>query len=285
MARPLRIQYPGAMYHIISRGNGRMTIYHSEKDWKKFIRFMERVTEKYNWVIHAYCLMGNHYHMLLETPDANMVPGMKQLNQFYSQFYNWKYIRVGSVLQGRYKSWLLEKESKFLDNCRYIVNNPVEAGMVEHPSLWPWSSFRATRGLEKVPPFLEKDFLLGYFSRSRKTAQRMYEDYVLEGVGMESPLMEAKNQIFLGSDSFIAEVMQHVNADDPLNNVPKIQKRANMPSLRDIFKVTGNTSKEHRNHLIKKAHDIHAYTQREIGEYLGLHPGYISKIILRLRKG
>jgi REP element-mobilizing transposase RayT len=261
-----------------------MTIFHNEKDWIKFIQFMERVIEKYNWICHAYCLMGTHYHLLLETPDANMVPGMKQLNQLYSQFYNWKYQRVGPVLQGRYKSWLVEKEEKFLDNCRYIVNNPVEAKMVQHPSDWPWSSFRATCGLEKVPGFLEIDFLLRHLSSSRKKAQKMYEDFVLAGIGMEPPLLEAKNQIFLGSDSFIAEAMQHVNGNDKLNNVPKPQKLAGRPSLEDIFNGSHNISKKARNHLILKAHDVHAYTQKEIGEYLKLYPGYISRITLRLRK-
>jgi hypothetical protein len=209
---------------------------------------------------------------------------MKQLNQFYSQFYNWKYRRVGPVLQGRYKAWLVEKEEKFLDNCRYIVNNPVEAGLVDHPSNWPWSSFRATRGLEKTPSYLEIDFLLRHFSKSRKTAQTMYENFVLAGIGMESPLLEAKNQIFLGSDSFIAEAMRHVNSNDQLNNVPKAQKHANRPSLENIFKEASNIAKERRNHLILSTHDIHAYTQREIGEHLGLHPGYISNIVLKCRK-
>ena len=284
MARPLRIQYPGAMYHIISRGIGRMTIFHNEKDWKKFTHFMERVIKKYNWNCHAYCLMGTHYHILLETPDANLVPGMKQLNQFYSQFYNWKYHRVGPVLQGRYKSWLVEKGEKFLDNSRYIVNNPVNAKMVQHPSEWPYSSFRATRGLEKVPGFLETDFLLKHFSSSRKKAQTMYEDFVLAGIGAESPLKEAKNQIFLGSDSFIAEAMKHVNETDELNNVPKVQKYANRPTLEDIFNVSQNLPQKARNLLILEAHDLHAYTQREIGEFLQLYPGYISRIVLRLRK-
>jgi len=213
-----------------------------------------------------------------------MIPGIKQLNQFYSQFYNWKYQRVGPVLQGRYKSWLVEKEEKFLDNSRYIVNNPVEAKIVEHTSEWPWSSFRATRGIDRVPDYLETDFLLRHFSKSRKKAQMMYEDFVLAGIGMESPLLEAKNQIFLGSDSFIAEAMQHVNGNDELNNVPKVQKHADRTSLEILFKEERIKSKEHRNNLILKAHDIYAYTQREIGEHLGLHPGYISNIILKLRK-
>jgi putative transposase len=284
MARPLRIQYPGAMYHIISRGIGRMTIFHNEKDWKKFIQFMERVIEKYNWICHAYCLMGTHYHILLETPDANMVVGMKYLNQLYSQFYNWKYQRVGPVLQGRYKAWLVEKEEKFLDNSRYIVNNPVKAKMVQHPSEWPWSSFRATRGLEKVPGYLETDFLLRHFSSSRKKAQKMYEDFVLDGIGMESPLMEAKNQIFLGSDSFIAEAMQHADCTGILIDIPRTQKLAARPTLVDIFENGNRTSKKLRNLRIKEAFEKHQYTLREIGQHLQLHPDYLSRLMHEMRK-
>jgi len=285
MARPLRIQYPNAMYHIISRGIGRMTIFHNEKDFSKFIQFMERVIAKHNWICHAYCLMSTHYHILLETPDANMIVGMKYLNQLYSQFYNWKYRRVGSVFQGRYKSWLVEREEKFLDNCRYIVTNPVEAKMVEHPSEWPWSSYRSTRGIEGVPAYLETDFLLRHFSTSRKKAQKMYEEFIIAGIGMDSPLLEAKKQIFLGSDSFIAETMLHVNGNDEMNNVPKPQKFADRPSLEHIFVNALTISKDNRNRLILNAHDIHTYTQREIGNHLGLHPGYVSRIVIQMRKG
>ncbi len=284
MARPLRIQYPNAMYHIISRGIGRMTIFHNEKDWNKFIQFMKRVMEKYNWTCHAYCLMGTHYHILLETPDANMADGMKYLNQLYSQFYNWKYQRAGPVLQGRYKAWMVEKEAKLLDNCRYIVNNPMEAKMVQHPSEWLWSSFRATRGLEKVPGYLETDFLLQYFSSSRKKAQKMYEDFVLAGIGMESPLLEAKNQIFLGSDSFIEEAMQHAEGADLLSGIPKIQKHAARPALQDIFGKGSFKSKKIRNAKIKGAYEKHGYTLREIGQHLQLNSDYLSRLLIEMRK-
>ena len=284
MTRPLRIQYPGAMYHIISRGIGKMTIFHNNKDWKKFIHFMERVIKKYNWTCHAFCLMSTHYHISLETPDANMVPGMKQLNQFYSQFYNWKYQRVGPVLQGRYKAWLVDREEKFLDNCRYIVNNAVDAKMVQHPSEWPWSSFRATRGLEKVPAFMETDFLLGHFSSSRKKAQKMYEDFVMAGIGMESPLLEAKNQIFLGSESFVKEAMLHADNAQTLLGIPKAQKLAARPTLDDLFGNINYASKIKRNIKIKEAYDKHLYTLREIGQYLKLNPDYLSRLLVEMRK-
>jgi REP element-mobilizing transposase RayT len=284
MARPLRIQSPGAIYHVISRGNGGMTIFHNDKDRLKFLSFMLRVYEKYNWICHAYCLMGNHYHQLLETSEGNLIDGMKQLNQFYSQFFNWKHGRKGSVLQGRYKALLVEKESQFLENARYIVNNPVNTGLVDHPSKWPWSSFSATRGLEKGPPFLQPEYLLKHFAASRTKAQQKYEAFVLAGVGQESPLKLAKKQIFLGSDEFISEMMRFLDGHDELNNVPKIQKFADRPNLKTIFHGVPSISKTVRNNLILNAHDVLAYTQKEIAKFLGLYPGYVSRIILNLRK-
>ncbi len=213
-----------------------------------------------------------------------MVVGMKYLNQLYSQFYNWKYQRVGPVLQGRYKSWLVEREEKLLDNCRYIVNNPVEAKMVQHPSEWPWSSYRATRGIEKAPKYLETAILLRHFSSSRKKAQKMYEDFVLAGIGMESPLLEAKNQIFLGSDSFIAEAMLHAENADLLSDIPKIQKLAARPTLANIFGKGSFTSKKIRNSKIKEAYEKHLYTLREIGQHLQLNSDYLSRLLIEMRK-
>ena len=284
MARPLRIQYPGATYHIISRAIARMTIFHNEKDWEKFLQIMERVIQKHKWICHAYCLMSNHYHILLETPEANLVPGMKYMNQLYSQFYNWKYGRVGPVLQGRYKAWLVEKWGKYLGNCRYIVNNPVEAGIVRYPSDWYWSSYAATRGFQKAPEWLQTDFLLSQFSKSREKARKMYEEFVLAGIGGESPLKEAKNQIFMGSDSFVAEAMNYVRNTDSLSGIPKSQAMSARPSLELIFRNTGRSGKIARNALVWEAFQIHCYTLREIGRHLDLNPDYLSRLLAKMRQ-
>ncbi|MDF1527125.1 MAG: transposase [bacterium] len=283
MARSLRIEFEGALYHIINRGVGRMTIFHSEKDWMKFLVFQERVIKQFNWTCHAYCLMGNHY-LLIETPDPNLSRGMKILNQLYSQFYNWKYQRTGTVFQDRYKAWLVEKEEKFLDNSRYIVNNPVEAKIVQHPSDGPYSSFRATRGLEKPPAYLETDFLLGHFSSSRKKAHNMYEEFVLAGIGMESPLKEAKNQIFIGSDSFIRETMLKVRDPDTLQSLPRGQKMAGRPALNELFNDKVMGSRKKRNNRIKAAFEEYQYPLKEIGEHLKLNPNYLSRLLGDMRK-
>ena len=146
MARPLRLEYAGALYHITSRGDRREPIYEDDADRKMFMSLLEQVCKTYNWLCHAYCLMGNHYHLLVETPEANLSKGMRQLNGLYTQSYNRNHNRVGHVFQGRYKAILVEKQSYLLELARYIVLNPVRAQMVHVAGDWQWSSYRATIG-------------------------------------------------------------------------------------------------------------------------------------------
>ena len=284
MARTLRIEFEGALYHIINGGIGQMTIFHNPKDWMKFLGFQARITKQFNWICHAYCLMGNHYHLLIETPDPNLAKGMKLLNQLYSQFYNWKYQRRGSVFQGRYKAWLVEKEEQFLENCRYIVNNPCKARLVQHPAEWTWSSYNSTMGTTKCPPYLHTDFVLSHFGSTRRKAQEKYEKFVMDGIDMDSPLKEAKNQIFLGSDSFVQEMMRQVEDGDTLQNLPRTQKLAGKPALEELFSGKAMKSKRNRNEQIKAAFETHQYSLREIGDYLGLNPNYLSRLLGDMRK-
>ena len=130
MARPLRIEFAGAVYHVTSRGNHRAMIYEDDGDRVLFLEVLESVVERFNWLCHAYCLMGNHYHLLIETPEGNLSAGMRHLNQVYTQRYNRAHGVVGHLFQGRFKSVLIEKEAHLLEVCRYVVLNPVRAGMV-----------------------------------------------------------------------------------------------------------------------------------------------------------
>ena len=146
MARPLRIEFPGALYHLTSRGDGREDIYRGDGDRRMFLSLLADVCERFNWWGHAYCLMANHYHLLMETPDANLAKGMRQLNGVYTQHCNGVHGRCGHVFQGRYKAILVQKETYLTELARYIVLNPVRAGMVSRAEDWPWSSYRATTG-------------------------------------------------------------------------------------------------------------------------------------------
>ena len=161
MSRPLRLEFPGALYHITSRGDGREDIYRTDGDRRLFLAVLADVCERFNWWGHAYCrLMTNHYHLLIETPDANLSKGMRQLNGVYTQRFDQVYGRCGHVFQGRYKAILVQKETYLKELARYIVLNPVRAQMVGEAQDWPWSSFRATTGEGPSPGWLRRDWLL-----------------------------------------------------------------------------------------------------------------------------
>jgi len=167
MSRPLRLEYAGALYHITSRGDRREAIYENDQDRVAFNSVLNVVCDTYNWVCHTYCQMDNHYHLLIETPDANLSKGMRQLNGVYTQTYNRTHGRVGHVFQGRYKAILVEKENYLLELSRYIELNPVRAGMVQSVSDWPWSSYRATIGLDEGLKCLNTDWLLSAFGKTK----------------------------------------------------------------------------------------------------------------------
>ncbi len=150
MARPLRIEYPGAVYHITSRGNEKKPVYKDDQDRENFLFILDKVNKRYHWLCHAYCLMDNHFHLLIETPDGNLSIGMRQLNGVYTQAFNKRHRRVGHLFQGRYKAILIQKDSHLLEVCRYVVQNPVRAGLAEDPGQWRWSSYRCHGGAREA---------------------------------------------------------------------------------------------------------------------------------------
>jgi REP element-mobilizing transposase RayT len=154
MARPLRITYPGAFYHVTARGNEQRAVYKSQKDREKFLGYLQTSTERYNAVIHAYCMMDNHYHLLIETPSANLPQIMRHINGAYTTYFNIKRKRSGHLFQGRYKAILVEKDEYAKALSRYIDLNPVRANMVEKPEDHEWSRYNFYIGRKKTPPWL-----------------------------------------------------------------------------------------------------------------------------------
>lgn len=151
MVRPLRIEFAGGLYHITSRGNKKEPIYLLDGDRENYLSVLKDTCTKYQWICHSYCLMTNHYHLLIETPISNLSKGMRYLNSVYTQKFNRVHNRVGHVLQGRYKSILVEKDNYLLELSRYIVLNPVRAGIVQNADEWLWSSYLATTGKFPIP--------------------------------------------------------------------------------------------------------------------------------------
>jgi len=180
MPRPPRNQFPGAFYHVMSRGNGKQEIFLDDRDRAAFLSMLASVVESHSWVCSAYCLMDNHYHLLTETPKANLSEGMRDLNSAYSQGFNKKHDLVGHVMQGRFKSPLVKNDNHMLELTRYIVLNPVRSGLALEPGQWRWSSYRATAGLSPVPPFLRAGNILGLFSKDRNEARKAYVRFVNE---------------------------------------------------------------------------------------------------------
>ena len=159
MSRPLRLQLPGGIYHVTARGNARRSIFEDDDDCARFLIVLASTVARYRVLCHAYCLMGNHYHLLVQTPEPNLSVAMRQLNGVYTQRFNRRHERCGHVLQGRFGAQLVDGDSYLREVCRYIVLNPVRAGLVAHPRDWKWSSFHATAGETAAPGFLSVDWV------------------------------------------------------------------------------------------------------------------------------
>jgi REP element-mobilizing transposase RayT len=277
MSRPLRIEYPDAVYHVTSRGNSRNDIFHSDSNREAFLRILADVVHRFNWRCHAYCLMDNHYHLLIETPEANLSVGMRQLNGVYTQKYNWLNQKTGHVFQGRYKAILVERDSYLLELCRYVVLNPVRAGLSEKPEQWPWSSYRFTSGMKKPPDYLTTDWILGLFHRKTSEAQKLYRRFVREGRGLKTPWEDLQGQILLGDDAFIDSHRDFLNDRKPVKEIPRTQRYVCRPELSTLF--PGIIIKAERDKQIHRAHIQHGYSLRQIADFLGIHYSTVSKIL------
>jgi REP element-mobilizing transposase RayT len=172
MARPLRITYPGAFYHVTSRGNERKAVFKSNRDREKFLEYLESATWRYNGVMHAYCLMDNHYHLLVETPSGNLPEIMRHINGAYTTYFNIKRARSGPLFQGRYKAILVDVDEYAKELSRYIHLNPVRAKMRSRPEEYRWSSYRSYIGDRKPPEWLYRDFILDYFAEAKPVAEK-----------------------------------------------------------------------------------------------------------------
>jgi len=174
MARPLRLEFAGAVYHVTSRRDMREAIFLDDDDRREWLAVLALVCERFNWVVHAYCQMTNHDHLLVETIEGNLSAGMRQLNVLYTQRLNRWHGMVVHLFQRRYKTILVQKEAHLLALSRYVVLNPVRAGMVQSPDDWEWSSYPFVISASFALEWLDIDWLLDQFGTRRTTARRAY---------------------------------------------------------------------------------------------------------------
>lgn len=225
MSRPLRLEFPGAVWHVTSRGNERREVFRDDADRELFLSILGRTVGLFCWKLHAYVLMGNHVHLLVETPEPTLSRGMRQVNGLYTQAFNRRHRRSGHLFQGRFKAVLVEKESHLLELCRYVILNPVRAKAAPSARAWPWSSYGATAGLREAPEWLETDWTLRQFGASRRQAMERYRAFVAEGKksGYE-PWEMVRGQIYLGSDQFLAEAHRQAAGRPRAKGVPRRQQ-------------------------------------------------------------
>jgi REP element-mobilizing transposase RayT len=279
MARPLRIQYPGAVYHITSRGNAGQPIFKDDRDREEFLVTLGRVTDRYRWRCHGYCLMRNHYHLVIETPEGNLVLGMRQLNGVYTQTFNRRHSRMGHLFQGRYHAILVQKDSHLLEVCRYVVLNPVRAGLVKRADQWQWSSYGGTAGIKTPHPCLTTEWILGQFGQTRSRAAERYRTFVQDGVEAEPIWTRVKGQSLLGGETFLRRLLPYVRGREAVKEFPRSQRYATRPPLAKLLppRVVGAKLRRHR--AITAAVERFGYTQKAVADFLGLHYSTVSRLV------
>lgn len=277
MARPVRIEFPGAVYRVTSKGREGQLVFDDADDRGVFLNVLDNVVSRFGWLIHSYVLMDDHYHLVVEVPEANLSKGMRQLNGVYTQHVNRRHGQEGPIFHGRFKSILLEKKVYLLPVCRHVVTNPSRIKKASNFSVYKWSSHRALAGQVKAPSFLYMDDVLNHFGRREKAAQRKYSDYVKSGVEDESPLEQRTKQVLLGSDRFLSKMQPILQGERLLKRGPKSVKRRR--SLNSLFKKVDDKTRGERNELMKTAHVEFGYTLMQIGDHLGLHYTTVSKVI------
>ncbi len=301
MARPLRIEFSGALYHLTARGNAGQDIFLNAHDSQRFLDLLAELCARYQWRCFAYCLMTNHYHLAIETAEPNLARGMRQLNGRYTQAFNWRHQRAGHLFQGRYKAILVDREAYLKEVCRYIVLNPQRAGLAPDARAWRWSSYRATlaagqrgRGQEgrewasATPDWLAARDLLALFADEPEAAARIYAGFVAEGAtggatggasGRDPSLWDRlEGQIYLGAAGFAEAMRARIGAESEASEVPRVQREAPPRPLPAFARRY-----EDRREAMARAHLDGGYSQAEVARHFGVHYSTVSRAARRLR--
>lgn len=242
MARQPRVEYAGALHHVMSRGNDGIPIFIDDQDRQLFLDLLAEEIVRSGWILHEYCLMTNHYHLEIETRECTLSSGMHRLLSRYVQRFNRRHGRRGHLFQERFKSVLVEKESYGLELSRYIALNPVRAGMVARPEDWDWSSYAARAGFVTCPAWLTIDPLLCEFGADRKRQQKAYRSFVLERVaGQDERLEPAPNQIYLGTASWIDQIQTLLDESERSEEFQRDQVHPGRPEIDDVLEAVALT--------------------------------------------
>jgi putative transposase len=283
MARPLRIQFPGAVYHVTSRGDRREAIFEDDHDRLAFLAVLARALQRYSAMALAYCLMDNHYHLVIYTRLANLSALMKHINGVTTQAQNRRHGKSGHLFQGRFKAILVDQEAYLLEVCRYVDLNPLRAGMRTDPANWPWSSYRAHVGLAAAPDWLDTPavhaHLLGHAptgAADTKRGCKKYAQLVSAARGLRLWDQALNKQVYLGDDDFVQRMQaQAVPSQAHSKEVPKAQ-RSLPKTLAQWLHVC-----ETREDAMRCAHQQSGMTMTAIGQEAGLTVARVSQLIAK----
>lgn len=278
MTRPLRIEFPGALYHVTSRGNRRNSIYWDETDRHIWLEVLALMCERHHCVIHSFCQMTNHYHLLIETVEANLSQGMRQLNGLYTQHFNRRHRLAGHLFQGRYQAVLVQRECYLLEVSRYIVLNPIRAKVVPSLDNWPWSSYKHFVSDEIAPNWLERDWLLSQFGTTRATAVTAYQAFILAGIGKDSPLAAIRHQVLLGNDAFVSAHQQSGRSEE-LREMVRAERRAVALPLSEYQLHYAD-----RDEAMARAYLSTSFTMPQIAQAFGVSTKTVSRAVAAFDK-
>ena len=295
MARPLRVEYPGAFYHVINRGNSQEKLYNSSRDYKKFLQYLEKAAERFAVIVHTYCLMDNHYHLLLETAEPNLSVTMQWLNVSYATYFNRKHNRNGHLFQGRFKAILIDAEAYLKHLSRYIHLNPVRAKIIDKPEQYQWSSYSVFVGKQKGPKFLKTDWLLSTFGSNTKKARKNYKEFI-EGVDIKA-VKDLSKQLeggfILGDTDFVNWIKEtFLSKRDDEKEIPQLRKlkpRVAPETIVDqVSKAFSSEAEKIRKKGLKrnKAREVAIYLSRDLGGIscsdLGVFFGGVSGALITM---
>ncbi len=232
MSRPLRLEFPGSLWHVTVRGNERKKIFTEDADRRRFVALLGRCVDRFDWILTAYVLMPNHFHLVIQLTKETLSRGMHWLNSNYARFFNVRYERVGHLFQGRFKGFLIDKQTYYLEVLRYVVLNPVRAGLVKRPEEYAWSSHRAMIGEVVAPNWLAVDDVLAQFGPARDIACARYRRFIDDGVGIErKPWDDLVGQIYLGSEAWVEQIRRKVDLMPRADEHPRAQRVIGAPAM------------------------------------------------------
>ena len=291
MARQLRIEFAGAFNHITSRGNQKQPVFLSDRDRRYFLKLLGKANKKYGAVIHVYCLMNNHYHLLLETPHGNLSKVMHFINTAYTVYFNKQNDRVGHLFQGRYKAILIDADAYAQQVSLYIHLNPIRAGLVDLPEKYPWSSLKAYLGLDKGPPWLNTYFILKYYGVDIESAIEQYKILISGAVDKapKNPFEGIEFSHILGREVFKERIyrtfINNIKEDRDLPRIRQVRQQLPIAKVQEaVNRVMGKQTKLAQRAAIFIVHMNTGYTLNEIGEYFGLSQSAIAQICHRMEE-